>query len=177
MKTSVFVGLSVDGFIARADNALDFLEAGGTGAHGYEEFIETVDTLVMGRKTFEVLLAFGGWPYGERHVVVLSSQALDLSAARAHGGRVTQMSGAPGDVAARLAAEGAQHVYLDGGLTIQGFLGAGLVQRLIITRVPILIGSGIPLFGALPRDVVLRHVATRAFEGGNVQSEYEVVGA
>ncbi len=177
MKTSVFVGVSVDGFIARADNALDFLEAGGTAPHGYEEFIATVDTLVMGRKTFEVLLGFGVWPYGERRVVVLSSQALDLSAAIARGGRVTQMSGAPGDVAARLAAQGAQHVYLDGGLTIQGFLAAGLVQRLIITRVPVLIGSGIPLFGALPRDVALRHVATRTFEGGNVQSEYEVVGA
>ncbi len=73
-----------------------------------------------------------------------------------------------------LEAEGAEHVYVDGGVTIQGFLRAGLIQRLIISRVPVLIGSGIPLFGALPQDVPLRHIATKAFRGGLVQSEYEV---
>jgi dihydrofolate reductase len=177
MRASVFVGVSVDGFIARANHELDFLEAGGAEPHGYEEFIATVDTIVMGRRTFEVVLGFGVWPYGDRRVVVLSSQPLDLSAASARGGRVVQMNGSPADVAARLSAEGAQHVYVDGGRTVQGFLRAGLVQRLVITRVPILIGGGIPLFGALVGDVRLRHVATKAFPGGNVQTEYEVLGA
>jgi len=87
------------------------------------------------------------------------------------------MSGPPADIASRLSASGARHVYVDGGVTIQGFLRAGLVQRLVVSRVPVLIGSGIPLFGALPRDVSLRHVATRTFQGGLVQSEYEVVVA
>jgi len=177
VKTSVFVGVSVDGFIARPDGGLDFLDAGGNEAHGYEEFIATVDTLVMGRKTFETVLGFGVWPYGERRVVVLSSRAVDLSAAIALGGRVEWMSGTPAEVASRLAAEGAQHVYIDGGVTVQGFLAAGLVQRLVISRVPILIGSGIPLFGSLPRDVRLRHVGTRSYAGGLVQSEYEVMNA
>lgn len=175
MKTSVFVGVSVDGFIARPDGGLDFLDAGGSEAHGYEEFIATVDTIVMGRKTFETVLGFGTWPYGERRVVVLSSQPADLATAAARGGRVEQMSGPPADVLSRLAAQGTAHVYVDGGVTIQGFLRAGLVQRLVITRVPILIGDGIPLFGALPRDVRLRHVGTRAYAGGLVQSEYEVL--
>jgi dihydrofolate reductase len=174
VKTSVFVGASVDGFIARADHSLDFLDAGGTEPHGYEEFIATVDTIVMGRKTFEVVLGFDTWPYGERRVVVLSSRPLELSAVSDRGGRVEQMGGAPTDIASRLSAEGAQHVYVDGGVTIQGFLRAGLVNRLVVSRVPVLIGSGIPLFGALLRDVPLRHVATRAFPGGLVQSEYEV---
>jgi dihydrofolate reductase len=84
------------------------------------------------------------------------------------------MSGTPGEIVSRLAAAGARHVYVDGGITIQRFLSAGLIDRLVVSRVPVLIGSGIPLFGALPRDVRLRHVATRAFEGGLVQSEYEV---
>jgi dihydrofolate reductase len=174
MKTSVFVGASVDGFIARANGDLDFLDAGGNEPHGYEEFISTVDTIVIGRKTFEIVLGFDGWPYGGRRVVVLSSQPLELSAASARGGRVEQMSGPPAEIASRLSVEGAQHVYVDGGVTIQGFLRAGLIQRLVITRVPVLIGGGIPLFGALLRDIPLRHVATKAFRGGLVQSEYEV---
>ncbi|MGE5815636.1 MAG: dihydrofolate reductase family protein [Acidobacteriota bacterium] len=174
MKTSVFVGVSVDGFLARANGTLDFLDAAGSESHGYEEFIATVDTIVMGRKTFEIVMGFGSWPYGERRVVILSRQPIDLSAASARGGRVERMSGPPVHIASRLSAEGARHVYVDGGVTIQDFLRAGLIQRLVINRVPVLIGSGIPLFGALPQDVSLHHVATRAFRGGLVQSEYEV---
>jgi dihydrofolate reductase len=167
--------VSVDGFIARPDGGLDFLDAGGTEPHGYDEFIATVDTIVIGRKTFETVLGFGTWPYGERRVVVLSSQPVDLATAAARGGRVEQMSGPPADVLSRLAAQGAAHVYVDGGVTIQGFLRAGHIDRLVISRVPILIGRGIPLFGSLPRDVRLRHVGTRDYAGGLVQSEYEVL--
>jgi dihydrofolate reductase len=177
VKISVFVGVSVDGFIARPNGDLDFLDAGGSESHGYEEFIATVDTIVIGRKTYETLLGFGTWPYGERRVVVLSSQPVDLATALERGGRVGQMSGAPADIVSRLASDGAQHVYVDGGITIQGFLRAGLIHRLVVTRVPILIGSGIPLFGTLLRDIPLRHVATKAFQGGLVQSEYEVSAA
>jgi dihydrofolate reductase len=175
MKTSVFVGVSVDGFIARPKGELDFLDAGGDEPHGYEEFIATVDTIVMGRKTFETVMGFGTWPFGERPVVVLSSKPLELSAAVSRGGRVEQMNGPPAEIAAVLSGRGAQHVYVDGGITIQGFLRAGLVDRLVITRVPVLIGDGIPLFGTLPRDVHLRHIATKAYRGGLVQTEYEVV--
>jgi dihydrofolate reductase len=174
MKISVFVGVSVDGFLARPNGAFDFLDSGGDEPHGYEEFIATVDTIVIGRKTFETVLGFDGWPYGERRVVVLSSQPVDLSKAAARGGRVEQMGGPPVDIAAMLAGRGAQHVYVDGGITIQGFLRANLVNRLVISRVPVLIGSGIPLFGTLVRDVPLRHVATKAFRRGLVQTEYEV---
>jgi dihydrofolate reductase len=177
MKTSVFVGVSVDGFLARANGELDFLDAAGSEPHGYEEFIATVDTIVMGRKTFEIVMGFGVWPFGERRVVILSNKPLDLSAASARGGRVEQLSGPPAEIASRLSAERAQHVYVDGGVTIQGFLRAGLIQRLVISRVPVLIGSGVPLFGALPHDVSLRHVASKSFQGGLVQSEYEVIAA
>jgi len=177
VKASVFVGVSVDGFIARVNGELDFLDAGGNEPHGYEEFIATVDTIVMGRKTFETVLGFDGWPYGERPVVVLSSQPLDLSTVAGRGGRVEQMAGPPADIVASLSGRGAQHAYLDGGVTIQGFLRAGLVRRLIISRVPVLIGSGIPLFGPLLNDVRLRHIATKGFRGGLVQSEYEVGAA
>ena len=174
MRVSVFVGTSVDGFIARRDGALDFLPPDGGEPHGYDEFMATVDALVIGRKTFETVLAFPSWPYGEKRVVVLSSRAIDFSGAR--GGVVEQMAGAPAEIVAKLAARGVRHIYVDGGITIQGFLRAGLVQRLTITRAPVLIGEGIPLFGSLPQDIRLRHVATQAYASGLVKSEYEVVG-
>jgi dihydrofolate reductase len=107
-------------------------------------------------------------------VIVLSSRRpLDFSTVR--GGRVEQMSGNPAEIIARLAARGFKHFYVDGGLTVQGFLRAGLVQRITITRVPVLIGDGIPLFGSLPHDVQLRHIATQSYASGLVKSEYEVV--
>lgn len=171
MKTSVFVGTSLDGFIARQNGALDFLEAGGGEPHGYEEFLASVDALVIGRYTFDTVLGFGGWSYGTKPVFVLSSRPLPPVPA---GAVVQRMAGEPAVIVAELEARGIGHVYVDGGVTIQRFLRAGLIQRLIITRVPVLIGSGIPLFGSLPRDIPLRHIATRQYKGGLVQSEYEV---
>jgi dihydrofolate reductase len=172
MIVSVFVGASVDGFIARPNGDLDFLPEGGGEPHGYNEFIASVDTIVIGRKTFETVLNFATWPYGTKRVVVLSSRPIDFSTV--HGGVVEQMAGPPADIVSKLASTGTQHVYVDGGVTIQGFLRAGLVDRLTITRVPVLIGEGIPLFGALPRDVRLRHIATQHYPSGLVKSEYHV---
>jgi dihydrofolate reductase len=172
MSVSVFIGTSVDGFIARPNGDLDFLPPGGGEPHGYDEFMASVDALVIGRKTFETVLSFPEWPYAKKRVVVLSSSPLDLSVVQ--GGVVEQMAGPPEEVVAKLAASGAQNLYVDGGVTIQRFLRAGLIQRLIITRVPVLIGQGIPLFGALPQDVRLRHVSTRHYPSGLVQSEYQV---
>jgi dihydrofolate reductase len=138
----------------------------------YDEFMASVDALVIGRKTFETVLAFAAWPYGHKRVVVLSSRPVDLSGVR--GGHVEQMAGPPAEIVSKLAASGAHHLYVDGGITIQRFLGAGLIQRLIITRVPVLIGEGIPLFSTLPRDIRLRHVATQHYPSGLVKTEYHV---
>jgi len=174
MLASTFVGTSVDGFIARLNGEFDFLPAGGGEEHGYREFMASVDALVIGRGTFDTVLKFEEWPYGDKRVVVLSRKPLDLSGVRRQGARVEQMSGDPGEIAARLEAQGVRHAYIDGGITIQRFLRAGLIQRLIITRVPVLIGTGIPLFGVFDADVPLRHVATRTYASGLVQSEYAV---
>jgi dihydrofolate reductase len=171
-EASVFIGISVDGFIARANGDLDFLPPGGGEEHGYQEFMASVDALVIGRNTFDKVLTFDEWPYGGKPVVVLSTRPIDSPADPE--AVVERMEGSPQDIAARLASRGARHLYVDGGITIQRFLQAGLIQRLIITRVPVLIGSGIPLFGALPRDIALRHVATRQYSSGLVQSEYLV---
>jgi dihydrofolate reductase len=173
VSVSVFVGTSVDGFIARPNGDFDFLfAAGGSEPHGYDEFMASVDALVIGRKTFETVLKLPAWPYGDKRVVVLSSRSVDLSGTP--GGSVEQMSGPPAEIVLKLAASGAHNLYVDGGITIQRFLRAGLVQRLTITRVPVLIGDGIPLFGTLTSDLRLRHIATRHYSSGLVKTEYEV---
>ncbi len=171
MKLSVFCGMSVDGFIARPDHALDFLDAGGQAPHGFEEFYNSVDVVVIGRKTFEVVLKFGQWFYGKKPVVVLSTRQVDFSSVT--GGVIEQLAGEPAEIVAQLESRGFKHAYIDGGITIQRFLSAGLIHKLTITRVPVLIGEGIPLFGPLPHDIILHHVATRCYNGGLVQSEYE----
>ena len=170
MKASVFVGTSLDGFIARPNGDFDFLPQDGGEPHGYAEFIATVDALVMGRNTFETVLTFDTWPY-TKPVFVLSTRPL---AAPPLGALVERMSGAPADIVSQLAARGIMHIYVDGGITIQRFLRAGLIQRLIITRGPVLIGTGIPLFGAIEHDIALTHIITRAYPSGLVTSEYAV---
>jgi len=169
VRTSVFIGTSVDGLIARADGGLDWLPEGGGEEHGYEAFMASVDALVIGRNTYETVLAFDAWPYGQKPVYVLSTRPLAPAPA---GAMVERMSGDPARVLAQLEAHGIGHIYVDGGITIQRFLAAGLIQRLIITRVPVLLGDGIPLFGPLPQDVRLTHVETRQYASGLVQSEY-----
>ena len=176
IKLSVFCGASVDGFIARRDHGLDFLDTAGQEPHGFEEFFKSVDVVVIGRRTFEVVKSFGPkWAYGKKPVVVLSSKPIDFSWIK--GGVVEQMSGEPSEVVAQLVARGYRHAYIDGGITIQRFLAAGLIDRMTISAVPVLIGTGIPLFGPLPHDIPLQHVASRTFRGGLVQNVYEISDA
>ena len=165
--------MSVDGFLARPDDALDFLQTGEQEPHGFKEFLASVDVVVIGRRTFDVVLKLGHLAlYGKKPVVVLSGRPLDFSSVK--GGVVEQMTGEPAEIVKQLKSRGFKHAYIDGGITIQRFLAAGCIDRMVITRVPVLIGAGIPLFGPLPRDISLRHVATRSYNGGLVQSEYEI---
>lgn len=170
MKLSVFVGTSLDGFIARPNGQYDFLPEGGGEPHGYAELIASVDTILIGRNTFEVVLKLPMWPYNDKRVVVLSHRPADFSGIT---GRIEQMSGDPTQIADELEATGAKHVYVDGGITIQEFLRAGQIHDITITRVPVLIGEGIPLFGSVPHDIKLRHIGTRQYKSGLVTSEYE----
>jgi dihydrofolate reductase len=133
---------------ARRNGQYDFLPPGGGEPHGYEEFIASVDMILIGRDTFDVVLKLSSWPYGEKRVVVLSHRPLELSEIT---GRVEQMSGEPAEVAQTLSASGAEHVYVDGGITVQEFMRAGQIHDLTITRVPVLIGEGVLLFGRVPK--------------------------
>jgi len=127
----------------------------------------------MGRNTYERVRSFDTWPYGDKRVVVMSSHAVEIPGAL--GPAVTSSSAAPQQVVKQLAAEGAHHLYIDGGKTIQGFLRAGLIDELTITAIPVLLGGGRPLFGPLNNDIHLKHLATKSYAFGFVQNRYRVI--
>jgi len=176
-KCSVFIATSLDGFIARSDGSIDWLELANTSVPagedcGYADFMQTVDAIVMGRSTFEKVLSFPDWPYGSKPVYVLSTTIRRLPAGVP--GLVHLLNATPDDVVRRTAEAGHRHLYIDGGRTIQGFLRAGLITELTITVIPILLGSGLRLFGDLPAEANLRLLSSKAFSFGFVQSHYAV---
>ena len=180
MRASVFIATSLDGFIARADGALDWLPgADGAGVPpsetGYDAFMASVDVVVMGRGTWDKVMEMGGWFYGTTPVRVLTSRALKITSQVPQ--TVAPLSGTPPEIVAALSREGFRHAYVDGGRTIQAFLRDGLIQRLTLTRIPVLLGHGIPLFGTLPHDVQLKHRRTQVLGDAMVQSEYDVLDA
>ncbi|WP_412070370.1 dihydrofolate reductase family protein [Rubrivirga sp. IMCC43871] len=167
---AAYIAASVDGFIARPDGGLDWLPTPtGDEDYGYHAFVASVDTLVLGRKTYEMVRGFGEWPYDAFRVVVLSSGTPDTS-----GVDVEVLALAPGALLDHLGATGARGVWVDGGQTLQRFIRAGCLDELIVTRVPVLLGDGVPLFGPLSADVPLQHVETQAFDDGMVQSRYRL---
>jgi dihydrofolate reductase len=167
---AVFIATSLDGFIARSDGSIDWLTERGekAGDTGYDEFMSAVDTVVLGRNTYEKVLTFDFWPYEGKHVEVLSS-TLPLDADE----RIIVHRTVEGLVET-LDDRGAKRVYADGGRVVQTFLRAGLLNELTITVVPVLLGSGIRLFGELDQDVSLTHNATRTLGAGLIQSDYTV---
>lgn len=172
----VFIATSLDGFIARTDDSLDWLmkhDSGGADT-GYETFIDGMDGIVMGRGTFETVLGFGGdWPYS-KPVVVLSRSLAPEGIPEALRHRVEVSAAAPAELMAALDARGWRRVYVDGGQVIRSFLAAGLIAEMAITVAPVLIGAGKPLFGDLAGDIDLDLVAVRSIPPGFVQIRYRV---
>jgi dihydrofolate reductase len=170
----VFIATSLDGFIARPDGSIDWLEGANAAGedHGYDAFIAGMDAILMGRETFQTVARFEPWPF-QLPVMVLSRT---LHAERLPVGLDRHVSIVRTLDAARAlaAAQGWQHLYIDGGETVRSAMASGLVRELVISRLPVLLGQGRPLFGPIPADIVLRHVSTRSFASGLVQSRYEV---
>ncbi|MBE9030369.1 dihydrofolate reductase [filamentous cyanobacterium LEGE 11480] len=179
-QISVFIATSLDGFIARENGDLDWLDAANATVPadedcGYAAFMAEIDTLVMGRNTYEQVLSFGQWPYGDMPVVVLSRNLIDFPARLPD--TISHSAETPEALCDRLAAKGIKHIYVDGGITIQRFLAAGLVDQLIITVIPTILGVGKPLFGPLTQDIQLQCISTKAFEFGFVQLHYKIAPA
>jgi dihydrofolate reductase len=171
----VFIAASLDGYIARPGGDLDWLDGWPAVGHdyGYGDFIASVDGVVMGRGTFEKVLTFPEWPYAKP--VVVLSRSLRQGDLRADLAAKVRISAAgPGEIVADLDREGWKRACVDGGSVIQAFLREGLVADMVVTRIPILLGGGLPLFGPLHSDVRLTHLRTAGYASGFVQSHYAV---
>ena len=177
MKTSVYIATTLDGFIARRDGSIDWLNEANDVVPmgedcGFMAFMDSVDTLIMGRKTYEQVLSFEQWPYGETQVVVMSHRKVKIPPSLSD--KISQSSESPQVLLDRLSAQGVRHAYVDGGSTIQSFLRESLIDEITITRVPVAIGDGIPLFASTEKDIKLTHVITTAYEFGFVQTTYQL---
>lgn len=177
MKKHVFIATSLDGFIARRDGSLDWLlgATDSTDDHGYNEFIAGVDTIVMGRSTFDTVVKFETWPFEGLRVIVASNSRTLNDYPESLLGKYEVVGGDEQDILRHCELLGSENIYVDGGALIQSFLREGLVDTLTITRIPVLLGDGIPLFGSLSSDVRCVHLRTRAFDSGFVQSTYQVI--
>jgi len=167
-RVSAFLGASLDGFIAEAGGGLGFLKPFEQEEHGYAEFYASVDTLLMGSKTYETVLGFESWPFSDRRVAVLTRSPRTPR----FGERF--LSGEPREILAALAALGALHVYADGGEVVTQFLAAGCLDSLTISVVPVVLGSGIRLFASSPGQHALRLESVRTLESGLVQLRYQI---
>ena len=176
MKCSVFLATSIDGYIASEDGSIDWLDQANANVPasedcGFSNFLDTVDYLIMGRKTFEQVIGFGEWPYGEINVIVMTSQPNIIPVKISK--TVSQSNEDIQSLYDRIKHTGAQRLYIDGGATVNSFLKAGLVDDITLTQVPVLIGKGISLFaeGVLK----LKLIASRSWNFGFVQNEFLVV--
>ncbi len=172
MANYVYIATSLDGYIAASDGGLDWLmeiPAPGGEDYGYAEFMATIDALVMGRKTFEKVLTFGDWPY-DKPVFVLSTTITEVPEHLA--GKVEIVHGELKELTGTLNQRGYNNLYIDGGVTIQNFLQQDLIDEMIITKVPTLLGGGIPLFGTLDEPIKFKHVKTEIYDNGLVKSRY-----
>jgi dihydrofolate reductase len=175
IKACVFIATSLDGFISRTDGSIDWLNEVNALVpegedFGYREFMDRTDALIIGRKTFEQALTLGAWPYGDKQVIVMSRKGIKIPEALKEN--VIASSEDPLLLLNWLALRGARQVYVDGGQTIQSYMREGLIDELTITVIPVLLGTGRPLFGSLPSDVVLKLVFTKSYPFGFVQSKY-----
>jgi dihydrofolate reductase len=179
-RCSVFIATSLDGFIARRDGSIDWLDRANAAVPtdedcGYAQFIDTIDALVMGRGSFEKVLSFPEWPYGDIPVYVLSHSIQQLPAGVPETVQLSREN--PAEVVRRASESGHQHLYVDGGKVIQSFLAAGLITELTLTVIPVLLGSGLRLFGDIDADIPLRVISSKVYSFGFVQNHYAVAKA
>ena len=177
LKASAFFAASLDGYIARLDGSIDWLNEASAAVPqgedcGFRAFIDSVDILAMGRKTYEQVLTFGPWPYGDTPVIVLSRNPVSFPSSVPE--IVTCSSESPRALCDRLSGDGVGHIYVDGGATIQGFLADDLIDEIVVTVIPVVLGSGISPFGSPATDIKLTQLGAKVYDFGFVQMTYSV---
>lgn len=174
MANIVFIATSLDGYIADKNGGLDWLHSVPNPENidmGFTAMMDRVDALVMGRNTFEMVLSFGvEWPYS-KPVFVLSNTLKKVP--EGYQDKVFLVSGDVSEVVAKLNQQGYQDLYIDGGVTIQRFLNQGLIDELVITSIPVLLGGGSPLFGELDAMQSFKLVSSQTYLDAIVQTTYQ----
>lgn len=170
-KISIYIATSIDGYIARKDGGLDWLEYGHTGDedYGFKKFLSGIDALILGRNTYEVVSAFGEWPYKGKRVIVLSNT---LSEVRQEA---ELFCGQLDDLLFTLHSGGINHIWVDGGITASKFLEAGLVDEITISVIAMILGSGISLFNMMSKEQKCRLISSQSYPSGLVQLKYEIL--
>jgi dihydrofolate reductase len=172
-QNKVFIARSLDGYIADKNGGLDWLNSVPNPNHldlGYEKFIQGVDAIVMGRATFETVCSFDmDWPY-TIPVFVLSSSLKSIPEGLEN--KAAFVSGSLSEILDQIHKKGYTQLYIDGGITVQNFLKEDLIDELIITTIPILLGGGISLFGELPKKMEFEHVESVLLLDALVQDSY-----
>jgi len=173
VKNIVYIGCSLDGYIAGKNGELDWLDSipipEGVDM-GFVAHMERIDALLMGRTTFETVCGFGGaWPYS-KPVFVLSTTLTSIP--DAYADKAQLVSGSLTNVLSSIHQKGYHNLYIDGGATVQSFLREDLIDEMIITTIPILLGGGARLFGDLPKPLSFELVGTEVFVNQIVQEHY-----
>jgi len=178
IKTSVFIATSLDGFIAKSDGSVDWLHEGEPPPEGedfgFKAFFDSVDAMIIGRKAMEMVMSFEQWPYEGKRVFVLSNTLKQVPEKLVE--KIELYSGPLKELITKLEDENCKRLYVDGGKTIQSFINESLITDMTITRLPVLLGEGIPLFAKTPNQINLQHVSTLAYSNGFVTSTYETKG-
>ncbi|MFC2122230.1 dihydrofolate reductase family protein [Bacteroidota bacterium] len=172
MTNYVYIATSLDGFIATIDGGVDWLNAipnPEQSDYRFANFMIGIDAIIMGRNTFEQVITFGTWPY-DKPVFVLSTTLTEIP--NGYESKVEIVSGDLNELINRLHEKGYSNLYVDGGKTIQNFLKEDLIDAMIITKVPILLGDGIPLFGKLTQSLKFEHIKTEVINYSLVMSYY-----
>jgi len=172
-KNKVFIATSLDGYIADKDGGIDWLHTISNPDQndmGYAEFMSQIDALIMGRITFEIVCGFDmDWPY-TKPVFVLSNSLNNVP--KSYKGKAEIINGSLNEILTKIHKKGHNQLYIDGGKTIQGFLNEDLIDEMTITRIPILLGGGIPLFTELPKVLDFECTGSKLFLDKVVQNQF-----
>lgn len=174
MSNKVYIAVSLDGYIADKNNSVDWLSMvpmDDETQKNFSNFMDTIDCLVMGRNTFEVVKSFGGeWPYNKKVFVVSNSMK---SIPNGYEDKIELVKGLPTEIIKSSHSKGYNNFYIDGGKTIQNFLSEDLIDEMVISTIPILLGGGKSLFGELSESKKFEVVDTKIVSNLFTQTHYK----